>query len=213
MKRLGLAAAVLVIGVGTASAHTADPQCTGNTADACQKALDLFKYIAPQLGTAIAGGNSTLGQGGVLGGLPHWTIGARATIVSGSFPSFSTSNAPDPTVTTPKKSAYATSTTPVPFAAIDGSIGVFGGIPLGLTKVGGVDLIGNLAYVPSVDFDAFSVAPNTNIKIGGGVRVGLLQESLVVPGVAVSVIKRGLPTTTITATTTSGSSSTDTLQV
>src|ERR1051325_3540011 len=135
MKRLGIAAAVLVIGAGTASAQTADPQCTGNTADACQKALDLFKYIAPQLGTAIAGGNTTLGQGGVLGGLPHWTIGARAPIVSGSFPAPANSaNAPDPTVTAPKKSAYTTSSTPVPFAAIDGAIGVFGGVPLGLTK-------------------------------------------------------------------------------
>ncbi|HZF73263.1 MAG TPA: hypothetical protein VEZ51_07515, partial [Gemmatimonadaceae bacterium] len=36
--------------------------------DACQKAIDLFKYMAPQLGTAIAGGNPTLGQGGNLGG-------------------------------------------------------------------------------------------------------------------------------------------------
>src|SRR4029078_10048347 len=27
------------------------------TQDACQKAVDLFKYTAPQLGTAIAGGN------------------------------------------------------------------------------------------------------------------------------------------------------------
>src|SRR5689334_16370993 len=128
MKRLGLAAAVLVIGVGPASAQTADRQCTGNTADACQKALDLFKYIAPQLGPATAGGTTPPGQGGALGGLPHWTLGGRVNIVSGSFPTFTTGNAPDPTVTTPKKSTYATSTTPVPFAAIDGAIGVFGGI-------------------------------------------------------------------------------------
>jgi hypothetical protein len=99
------------------------------------------------------------------------------------------------------------------FPAVDGAIGVFGGIPLGLTKIGGVDLLGNLSYVPTVNLSSFSVIPATNIKIGGGIRVGLLQESLLVPGVSVSVIRRGLPKTTITATTTSGSSSTDTLQM
>ena len=47
-----------------------------------------------------------------------------------------------------------------------------------------------------------------NWKFGYGVRVGLLQESLVVPGVSVTWLKRDLPTTDIT-----GSASTSTLSV
>src|SRR5919204_6253244 len=43
------------------------------TQDACQQSIDLFKYMVPQLGIAITGGNATLGQGGALGGLGHFT--------------------------------------------------------------------------------------------------------------------------------------------
>jgi hypothetical protein len=213
MKRLGVAAALLVL---ASTAQAQDAACTGgnaNTRDACQKATDIFKYLAPQLGTPIAGGNSIMGSGGVLGGLPHWTVGLRATLLSGSMPEFTTANAPDATATAPKSSAYTTSTTPLPFPALDGAIGVFGGIPLGLTKVGGVDLLANMVYVPTITTDAISIVPDKNMKFGGGIRIGLLQESLLVPGVSVSYVQRGLPVTTITTTSTAGSSSTDTLQI
>src|SRR5689334_2116517 len=54
--------------------------------DACQKAIDLFQYMAPQLGTLIAGGNPTLGQGGTLGGLGHFSAGLRVNVLQGSLP-------------------------------------------------------------------------------------------------------------------------------
>jgi len=204
---------LLVLGTGVAKAQTADPQCNQpGTADACQKAIDFFKYLSPQIGAAIAGGNTTLGQGGTLGGLPHWTVGVRANLVAGAFPEFTSSNAPNPAVSTPTKSSYTTSTTPLPFVAVDGAIGVFGGIPLGLTKVGGVDLLGTVAYVPTVSPSGITVAPESNTKWGGGLRVGLLQESLLVPGLSVSFIQRGLPKTTITSVTGSGNPI-DTLQI
>jgi hypothetical protein len=214
MKRLGIAATLLLtLGTGVMKGQTADPQCNAlGTADACQKAIDFMKYLSPQIGAAIAGGNTILGSGGVLGGLPHWTVGVRANIVAGAFPNFTTANAPNPSVSTPAKSSYTTSTTPLPFVAVDGAIGVFGGVPLGLTKVGGVDLLGTVAYVPTVSPSGINVAPATNTKFGGGLRVGLLQESLLVPGVSVSFIQRGLPKTTITSVVGSGNPI-DTLQL
>src|SRR5205085_2874134 len=62
------------------------PDQTRAARDACQKAIDLFKYMAPQLGTAIAGGNPTLGQGGNLGGLGHFSAGIRLNAVQGNIP-------------------------------------------------------------------------------------------------------------------------------
>src|SRR5262245_12124070 len=56
------------------------------TQDGCQKAVDLFQYMSPQLGGAITGGNATLGQGGPVGGLGHFVIGVRANVVAGSLP-------------------------------------------------------------------------------------------------------------------------------
>jgi hypothetical protein len=206
MKRLGMVAALTVAMAGTAVAQggTVDPQCsaaTTGTRDACQKAVDIFTYMAPQLGAAIAGGNTIMGSGGVLGGLPHWTVGVRGTAVFGSAPEFKSTNNPSATASSPVASNYTTSTAPIPFPAIDAAVGVFGGVPLGLTKVGGVDLIANVAYVPTLEnkFDNFSIVPDKNIQIGYGVRIGLLQESLLVPGVSVSIIRRGLPTTTLTS--------------
>jgi hypothetical protein len=215
MKRLGVAAALLVL---ASTARAQDAQCTAAAAptrDACQKAVDIFKYLAPQLGATIAGGNTIMGSGGVLGGLPHWTVGIRATAISGSLPQFTATNAPSVTALSPVASAYTTKITPIAFPAVDGAIGIFGGIPLGLTKIGGVDLLVNGAYVPTLNKTNVSIVPTTNLKFGGGLRVGLLQESLLVPGISVSVIQRGLPKTTITTTSTASASAgtIDTLQI
>src|ERR1700682_6533110 len=62
------------------------PDQTRASQDACQKAIDLFKYMAPQLGVSITGGNATLGQGSSLGGLGHFSIGLRVNAVQGSLP-------------------------------------------------------------------------------------------------------------------------------
>jgi hypothetical protein len=217
MKRLGVAAALLVM---ASMARAQDAACTNaspaSLRDACQKATDIFKYLSPQLGTTIAGGNSIMGAGGVLGGLPHWTVGVRGTLIAGSLPEFTSGNAPSATSNQPVQSSYTTSTAPIGFPAFDGAVGVFGGIPLGLTKIGGIDILANAAYVPTINKDDISIAPATNIQIGYGVKIGLLQESLIVPGVAVSIIQRGLPKTTITSSFASvggGANQRDTLMI
>ena len=53
------------------------PDNTRSAQDACQKAIDLFQYMAPQLGALLAGGNATQGLTGTLGGLGHMVIGVR----------------------------------------------------------------------------------------------------------------------------------------
>src|SRR3982074_3974649 len=54
--------------------------------DACQKSIDLFQYMGPQLGAAITGGNATLGQAGSLGGLGHFSAGFRINALPGTLP-------------------------------------------------------------------------------------------------------------------------------
>ena len=74
---------VMVVGAGltlflvaSAGAQSAQSSCPAGTSvldparqtqDACQMALDVFDLMAPQLGLALTGGNTTLGQGGNLG--------------------------------------------------------------------------------------------------------------------------------------------------
>jgi hypothetical protein len=179
-----------------------DAQCpAGTTAqrvsqDACQKAIDLFKYMAPQLGTSVTGGNATLGQGGNLGGLGHFSFGLRVNAVQGSLPqiqdiSLATSGATN-------SPAIDTKSQIIPMPTADLAIGIFKGLPLAITNVGGVDLLVSAAYLPEFDNSGVSVkVPNGSLKLGYGARVGILQESLLVPGISVSYLIRDLPTVNI----------------
>jgi hypothetical protein len=175
------------------------PDQTRAAQDACQKAIDLFQYMAPQLGVAVTGGNATLGQGGTLGGLGHFSIGLRINAVQGSLPRIQDVT---PAVTGATSSRYETDDQFIALPTADLAIGLFKGIPLALTNVGGVDLLVSAAYLPEFDGEGVSVrVPDGSLKLGFGARVGLLQESLIVPGVSVTYLRRDLPTTNIVATT------------
>jgi hypothetical protein len=180
--------------------------------DVCLRAKDVFSLLAPQLGAAITGGNPVLGQGGTLGGLGKFTVEVRLTsVLDGDIPKIDDWQGLQ--TSAPASLQLETKTSPVPMPVIDGAIGIFKGLPLGLTNVGGIDLLGSVTYIPTVNEDDFSVKPDANTKFGYGVRVGLLQESLLVPGVSATWMKRDLPTTTISGSGTfSGSSMSFTMQ-
>ncbi|MGH7669457.1 MAG: hypothetical protein ACRENQ_08165 [Gemmatimonadaceae bacterium] len=170
------------------------------TQDACQQAVDVFQYMAPLLSTAIAGGNATLGQGGILGGFGHFSLGVRANVVDGTLPQVDQFNTritgAGPAQTLPTKSNQ-----PLPMPVVDAAIGVWNGLPLGVTNVLGLDLLLNVSYIPEVNQNSLSVnTPNGSLKFGYGARVGIVKESIVVPGVAVTYLKRDLPTVTLAGT-------------
>ncbi|HVZ49452.1 MAG TPA: hypothetical protein VG916_11755 [Gemmatimonadaceae bacterium] len=176
---------------------------------ACYASQDLINYMTPQLATAIAGGSSTLGQSGALGGLGRFAISVRGTgIINGAFPKigdegFRTDGQPQ---------QYAVDKQIVPGAGVDAAIGLTKGWSLGATHVGGIDLLVSALYLPDVEGNGsndFSIkAKDGNLKLGYGVRVGILDESVVTPGVYVSYLQRDLPTMTLSGTSDGGSSGT-----
>ena len=189
--------------VGTAQV----PDRARASQDACQMAVDVFQLMTPQLGLALAGGNATLGRGSALGGPPHFSIGIRGNVFNGDLPDVQSFPVPSTS-----GRAQRTDANPLPASnqivglpTADAAIGVFGGVPLGLTNVGGIDLLLSATYVPSIgdESDDVQIKPDRNLQLGYGVRVGLLQESLLVPGVSFTYLKRDLPTTTITGTSSS----------
>lgn len=196
---------VLFAGVALAGAslQAQDPRCPATTnterisQDACQKAIDLFSYMAPQLGTSIAGGNATLGQAGSLGGLGHFSAGFRINAVQGSLPQVQNAT---PSVNGAASTQYDTKTQLFPMPTAELAIGIFKGLPLAITNVGGVDLLVSAAYLPAFNGSGVNVTvPNGSLKLGYGARIGILQESLLVPGVSVSYLRRDLPTVNIAA--------------
>lgn len=190
---------VMAVGAAlvAASAPAQAQACaSGATQDACRKTVDLFNFITPQISTALVGGAATIGQGGVLGGFPHFALGLRATAVRGSFPTmgnvgFNTSGA--------QATQYVAEDQFVPMATIDGALGIYKGFPLGVTRVGGVDLLLAVTYIPTVPDggDVTMTLPGGSTKIGAGIRLGLLQESIVVPGLAFTYVQRSLPTISV----------------
>ena len=191
--------------IGAVRPVAAQQSCTGGTAvqDACQKGSDFIAFISPQLSTALAGGNATLGQGGALGGLGHFALGIRASAVNGSLPkignqSFNTTRADSTT--------YTANNQFVPGLSADAAIGLWRGVSVGVTHVGGIDALLTATYLPNVggngNGDVKLTVNGSNTKFGFGVRVGLLEESVVTPGVSFTYLQRDLPSVSMSSTTT-----------
>lgn len=165
--------------------------------DACQKAIDIFQLLAPQLGTSVAGGNAVLGRGGALGGLGHVSLGLRANVVRGGLPQLQdVALSPDG----PQRTAIPTKHQIVGLPTADLSVGLLGGYPIGLTRVGALDAIVSAAYVPN--FSSGDVAVRTagsSLQLALGARLGVLEESRFVPGVSLTYLRRSLPTVAVTA--------------
>jgi hypothetical protein len=205
-----LAAAMLVAGAATAEAQSgncpaasATPGSPSNAAsDVCRQAADIFQLLAPQLGLAMTGGNATLGRGGTLGGFPRFTVGIRGNVFSGDLPDIENFPAPR-TSNNQVGRALPTTSQVVGLPAVDAAIGIFRGIPLVLTNVGGIDLLVSATYVPEIgaEGDDFVISPEGGLKLGFGARVGIIQESLLLPGVGFTILRRDLPVTTVSAST------------
>jgi hypothetical protein len=212
VKKLFVGAGLCLMAAATASAQNGgmtapSAQCTSNGSavqnavqDACQQAYDVYQFMGPQLGLAVAGGNHTLGQNSTVGGLGHFSIGIHGTGFSGNLPKVD-EYTQRTTGATPSRQ-LATKSQFMGLPAADAAIGIFGGLPLALTNVGGVDLLLSASYVPTINSGSLSIKPDQNLQIGYGARIGLLSESIIVPGVSLTFLKRDLPTTTITGSST-----------
>lgn len=208
MKIRIIAAAALCIAPALhAQGGGVSSQCaTTVTQDACQKTIDVFNYLAPQLGTVIAGGNATLGVGGTIGGLGHIYVSGRANIISANIPQI---NQVTPSTSGAVSSQYPTNSQVAGIPQADVAIGIFRGIPLGVTNVGGIDALVSASYLPSLSASGVDLkTTGGSIKFGGGVRIGIVQESIVFPGVSLTYLHRALPTVDLRA-----NSGSDTLRI
>ncbi|MBA2707255.1 MAG: hypothetical protein H0U59_05570 [Gemmatimonadaceae bacterium] len=209
MKAAYIAASLCAVLASPAASQGIDSQCppggfqsngvpdnTKVAQDACQKAIDLFKYVAPQLGGVLAGGNPTQGLTGTLGGIGHFAIGLRGNALRASLPEV---DRVVPNTRGAQQSTYSLDSKPAGLVTADLTLGVFGGLPLGLTRLGGVDLLVTGSYVPNYSKGELDIeAPGGSLELGFGVKVGLLEESALVPGVSLSYLNRELPRVNLT---------------
>lgn len=205
MRRILVASfAVAALTMSAPASASAQQACGAGSApeaaDACATGADFLRYMAPQLGTSLVGGSHTLGIGTNLGGLFHFAIAVRANAVMGSLPDIDNLGAGPAT-----SRNYAVKDQYLGLPTVDFALGITKGFNLGVTRIGGIDLIGGATYVPEVSEDDFSVtAPDGSLSIGYGARIGLLQQSALIPGVAFSWMKRDMPTLNMTTSTDGG---------
>jgi len=183
-------------GVNSRCAGTSLPSIAAQ--DACQKAVDIFAFMTPQLGVGLVGGNATLGTAGTLGGPGRFSIGVRGNAIRGRVPQVGGVNAG---VTGAQQSDYGVDDQIVGLPAVEGALGLFGGVPLGLTSTLSLDALVSATYVPELSRSNVSISlPDGSLKLGYGARLGLLEETLVTPAVSVTYLRRDLPMTSLNAT-------------
>ena len=207
----GIGAVVALSIVAAASASPAalgaqgiDPRCPGlalpdrAAQDACQKAVDIFAFMTPQLGIGLVGGNATLGTGGALGGIGHFSIGVRGNAIRGRTPQVADVNA---RITGAVRSDYGINDQVVGLPTVEGAVGLFGGVPLGVTHAFALDALVSATYVPELTRSNVAISlPDGSLKLGFGGRLGVLTESFATPSVSLTYLRRDLPTTSISAT-------------
>ncbi len=196
MKRIALA----VIGVGALAAPALaqeglETQCAAigqaQAREVCSTVAQAVESAQPQLGILLAGGNPTLGTastGGVrLGVLPRVSGGLRINAVQVKVPNIleEDSGVED------DRSFFA------PALGANVSIGLSPGMSLAPTigGFGAIDLLGSATWIPTSLVDVEGVEDGTeNISWGAGVRVGIIRESFLTPGISVSAMYRRLGT-------------------
>jgi hypothetical protein len=195
MKKQWLAVAALCAAgaVPAAAQRNVDAVCdefAGSDARSrCVAVAEAVNAAQPQLGILMAGGNPTLGTastGGVrLGFLPAVSAGARLNLVLARLPDIREVRRVDGEV------APAQYRLPAPAVGANASVGLTPGVRLApmVGGFGAVDLLGSVTMMP-LDLLGVSDASGNPISWGAGVRVGLLRESFVAPGVSVSMMYR-----------------------
>jgi hypothetical protein len=160
--------------------------------DACQKSADIFSLVSPQLGPGIAGGNAVFGGEGALGRFGAVSVGVRANVVRSRLPRLEGVRL---SANGPVSTDFETAEPYVPIPTADVAFGLFGGIPVAPgVRLGALDALASVSYVPDYDDENVSVdATGERLQLGYGARLGVLQESALIPGLAVTYLRRDLP--------------------
>jgi hypothetical protein len=201
MKRIVLAAVFAAFLVSPASAQDEGlagvcslPEVPANARDHCVITAQALSSAQPQLGILLAGGNPTPGTasaGGLrLGVLPRVTATAKVNLVLVRLPDIRSEEASGGI-----RELSRTTGLTAPALSGTASVGVFPGVnatPL-IGGIGAIDLLGSVTWLPlRLAGIAGMETGSANTSLGGGVRVGLLRESFLVPGLSTAVMYRRL---------------------
>jgi len=190
-----VAAALAALAAVPAAAQEPAAACAAYGATLAPRCISVAQAagaVQPQLGILYAGGNPTLGTastGGIrLGIIPRVSLSGRLNLGFVDVPAITSEDRDSPgTYATEKVRIFS------PALGVNASIGLLpgAGIAPTLGGVGSVDLLVSAAWMPTdlIGGDAFK-SGGAPVAVGAGVRVGLLRESFLTPGLSVSLMHR-----------------------
>ena len=170
------------------------PECasySGNAGRVCAAAVDGTRAFHPLFGMLVSGGNPTIGSAATLGGLGHASVTLRANAVNFVFP--------DLDYTGSSSTVPAGEKLFVPAPLLEGSLGLYKGMPGGLLAV---DFLGSAQLLPTDQIDNVTVDEDARrigslaLGLGYGARIGIVRGFGPLPDVSVSVMRRDIPTIT-----------------
>jgi hypothetical protein len=166
-------------------------ECSGYVANAqrvCAAAVDGTRAFHPIVGVLVSGGNPTIGSAATLGGLGHASFTVRANAVNLVLP--------DVNYTGSSSTVPAGDKIFAPAPLVEGSLGLYKGMPAGLLAV---DFLGSAQLLPTdqvnhlvVDSGARKIG-SIALGLGYGARIGILSGLGPLPAVSVSVMRRDIP--------------------
>jgi hypothetical protein len=170
-----------------------DPQCAGGALlmqDACQQATDLFRFLAPQLGGVVAGGNALLGDAATLGGRGRWTAELRINTLLGGLPAV---DALAPDTGSAQRHSIPIVDQPVALPLVSGAVGIESGmLTAGGARVGAIDVLVGAAYLPSIQAAGLTLDAGS-VALAYGLRVGLVEPATDGPSLVATWLHRDLP--------------------
>jgi len=167
------------------------PECgaySGNAERVCSAGVDGTRAFHPLFGMLVSGGNPTIGTAATLGGLGHASMAVRANAVEMVLPDLGY-NGTSTTVPAGDKLF-------VPAPVLEGSLGLYKGMPGGLLAL---DFLGSAQLLPTNQINNLSVDASARrigsvaLGLGYGARVGLLRGVGPLPDVSVSAMRRDIP--------------------
>ncbi len=156
----------------------------------CVQVANSVENVQPSIGIAFSGANPTIGTattiGRRLGLFPRISVSARFNAAFVDLPDVFDQFSPTLSGGSSSATVSSLGTVGLPIGSLqaDVALGLFDGIDIGpVSGLGSVDLLGSVSFIPAVD--EINVE-ETIFNFGGGARVGIIRQGLLMPGVSVT---------------------------
>ncbi len=156
----------------------------------CAQVANSVENVQPSIGIAFSGANPTIGTattiGRRLGLFPRISVSARLNAAFVDVPDIFDDFSPTLDGSSIDATVPALGTVGLPVASLqaDVALGLFNGIDVGpIGGFGSLDLLGSVSFIPAVDEINIE---ETIFNFGGGARLGLIRQGLLMPGVSVT---------------------------